>query len=147
MVEIVPASRAHIGRIANRLRAADRLECTAMGYEPKHALRMALAQSSEAFTVKIDGEPEAMFGLVVTSALNGTGKPWMLGSDLLYRHPREMLKGGSFFLSRWLLGTPHLSGLVAACNHRAIRVLRRWGFHVSEDVDGIGFVSFDIGPC
>lgn len=145
MVELVPASPAHVGVIANNMRAADVLECTAMGHTPKQALRSGLRTASEAWTAKVDGKPAAMFGLRVTSALSGTGVPWMLGTDEVYRHPREMIRWGSLILGRWLDSTPSLSNYVSVGNAPAIRMLRRWGFEIGEEVTmfaGTGFVTF-----
>lgn len=147
MIELVRASPAHVGRIANRMRAADVAECAAMGFTPKRALRYSLQASSEAWTAKVDGVPEAMFGLVVTSALSGTGRPWMLGSEAIYQHPREMIRGGERFIKHWLDSTPSLSNYVSAGNHRAIRLLRRWGCKIGEEVimfAGMEFVTFTL---
>lgn len=132
-VTLKPASPAHIGRIANRMRAADVQECRAMGHSPKQALRGALTASTMAWTACVDGEPHAMFGLVVTNALCGHGSPWMLGSEEIYRHPREMIRMGPRFLKLFSDLTPSMSGLVGAGNDRAIRLLRRWGFLVNRE--------------
>jgi len=146
-VEVVPASPAHVGVIANRMREADVLECRALGRSPKQALRLGLRASSEAWTAKVDGRPEAMFGLVVTSALGGEGTPWMLGSEEIYRHPRLMIRHGERVLRRWLDSTPTLSNYVSADNLRAIRLLRRWGCEIGSEVHmqgGCGFVAFRL---
>lgn len=133
-IELVPATAGHIGRIANKMRAADVLECAAMGYAPKQALRTSLAQSSQAWTAKVDGIPEAMFGLVISNALGGIGRPWMLGSDAIYRHPREMLRCGDYLLRCWLDSIRSLEGYVWTGNDRAIRMLRRWGCQIGREV-------------
>lgn len=142
MIELVRASPAHVGRIANRMRAADVAECAAMGFTPKRALRHSLMASSEVWTAKVDGIPEAMFGLVITNALCGTGRPWMLGSEAIYQHPREMIRGGERFLARWLGTCPELSNYVSAHNMRAIRMLRRWGFDISDEAQSFGGIEF-----
>ena len=147
MIEIISASPAHVGIIANRMRADDVLECAGFGHSPKQGLRSALRASSECWTAKVNGRPEAMFGLVVESALGGKGKPWMLGTDEIYRHPRQMLRGGRFMLNRWLDSIPHLSGAVSMDNARAIRMLRRWGFQIGSEViasTGVEFVTFTL---
>ncbi len=144
-VAIVPASPAHIGAIANRMRVADRIECAAMGHTPKHALRLGVRGSSLCFTAMVDGVAQAMFGLVVTSALSGQGTPWMLGSDAIYDHPRAMLRLGRRFIAAVADSTPHLSNLVAADNPRAIRYLQALGFIVEEQQivhNGVAFRVF-----
>ena len=143
------ASPAHIGTIARRMRDADRIECAAMGHAPKQALRLALTSSSFACTAFVAGRAEAMFGLVVTNALCGEGAPWMLGTEAIYDHPRAMIRQGPGWLRLMADSTPRLSGLVAAANARAIRLLRGWGFVVGEvpiDRGGVSFVTFIKEP-
>ncbi|CAB4120767.1 hypothetical protein UFOVP5_4 [uncultured Caudovirales phage] len=147
MIELVPASPAHVGVIANRMREADVIECRAMGRSPKDALRLGIKTSAEAWTAKVDGRPEAMFGLVITSALGGTATPWMLGTDAIYRHPREMICHGEKVLRRWLDSYPLLGNYVSVDNSRAIRLLRRWGCKIGWNVimlGDTGFVSFTM---
>jgi hypothetical protein len=148
-VELRPASPAHIGTIARRMREHDVAECAAFGHTPKQALRGALASSSIAFTAFADGRAEAMMGLVVTNALCGEGSPWMLGSEAIYDHPREMIRMGPRILALMADSTPSMSGLVGAGNARAIRLLRRWGFAVGDVSSarcGVSFVSFEKEP-
>ena len=144
MITILPAGPTHIGPIASRMRAADPVECAAMGHGQKQALRAGLAASSLAWTALVDGRAEAMFGLVVTSALGGEGRPWMLGSEAIYAHPRAMLRHGPPFLAAMFAATPRLSNLVAADNVRAIRLLRRWGFTLDMETQMIGTIAFRL---
>jgi len=124
------------------MREADVVECRATGHSPKQALRDGLIASSLCFTALLDGRPEAMFGLVVNSALAGEGTPWMLGTEAIYEHPRAMLRWGPRFLAAMLDSTPALSNLVAVRNGRAVRMLRRWGFDLSEETIVVGEVDF-----
>lgn len=149
-VEIVAASPAHIGTIAARMRAADVLETSAFGHSPKEALRLGLRGSTHCYTAKVDGKPEAMFGLVVKSALCGEGTPWMLGSDAIYCHPREFLRCAPGILNLFFDSTPRLSNLVAVENDCAIRMLRRLGFQLGEGVilvAGVRFLPFSMERC
>ncbi|MGY4397303.1 hypothetical protein ACVWZA_002497 [Sphingomonas sp. UYAg733] len=144
-ITLIPARPTHIGPIAHRLREHDRIECAALGQTPKQALRAGLAASSFCLTVLIDGRAEAMFGLVVTNALCGEGRPWMLGTDAVYRHPREMLRRGPRAIDAMLDSTPRLSNLVTCGNSRAIRFLRWLGFVIEQEVivhTGTEFVTF-----
>jgi len=115
------------------MREADVVECRALGHSPKQALRDGLIASSLCLTALVDGRPEAMFGLVVNNALAGEGTPWMLGTEAIYDHPRAMLRWGPRFVAAMLDSTPALSNLVSIDNARAIRFLRRMGFHTKED--------------
>ena len=145
--EIVPASPAHIRRIANRMREADAIECAAIGLSPKQALRHSLRTSGEVWTAKVDGRPEAMFGLQVVSALGGKAHPWMLGTEAIYDYPREMIRMGRQIIDHWRDSTPDLSVLVAVQNVRAIRFLRGCGFATDPDILPIGGVSFVRMSC
>jgi hypothetical protein len=127
------------------MRPVDVQECRAFGHHPKQALRESLLASSKAFTALVDDRPEAMFGLVVNSALTGEGAPWFLGTDVVWRHARALLIFGPSLLAHFHDSTARLSGLVSGDNAAAIRLLRRWGFSVSADmsmVGGVGFCAF-----
>lgn len=141
-VRLVPANSRHIARIANRMRAIDRMECAAMGRTPKQALRSGVLYSEKAWTALVDDMPEAMFGVVLDSALTGEATPWMLGTDEVYRHGRELLMHGPAIVS--LLGDSRLtlSNLVSSANSRALRLLTRWGFTVEDQEIEVGGVQF-----
>jgi hypothetical protein len=146
-VDLVAASPAHVGRIATRMREADVIECRAMGLTPKEALRAGLRASSLCYTARVDGRPEAMFGLVVTNALCGEGAPWMLGTDAIYEHPREMIRRARPILAAFVDSTKYQSNVVAKDNTRAIRFIRWLGFNVREGVivfAGTEFLAFDM---
>jgi hypothetical protein len=148
-IEIVPAQFKHIGRIARRLRVFDREECEAMGRTPKQALRLALMTSEPAWTALVDGQPEAMFGVVVESALSCEGTPWFLGTNEVYRHGRELLMYGPGLLAR-MGDSMKLSNFVSTRNRPAIRLLKRWGFTVGEEetvIRGVPFVQFEKAPA
>lgn len=148
-VTVVPAEFKHIGRIARRLRVFDREECEAMGRSPKQALRIALMTSEKAWTALVDGQPEAMFGVVVESALSGEGTPWFLGTNEVYRHGRELLMWGDGLLNRLSDSRLTLRNVVSVRNRPAIRLLKRWGFTVGEEetvIRGVPFVHFEKAP-
>lgn len=142
MIELIRAKPAHVGVIANRMRASDVEEAAAFGHSPKQALRLGLMASSEAWTARIDGRPEAMFGLVTVSALDGLARPWFLGTDAVFDHGREMLRTGRMITARWLDSNRRMENLVSATNDRAIRLLGRWGFVIGDETMTIGGVPF-----
>lgn len=141
-IETVPASRAHIGRIARRMRAADVEECTAKNRSPASALRYSLSSSQFALTVLVDGSPHAMFGVTPYSLTEGVGRPWFLGSDEVYRHPRDMIVRGGMVVEIMQDSFRRLENVVSASNLPAIRMLRRWGFEVGMEAHEIGGVAF-----
>lgn len=149
-ITLVPAQHKHIGRIARLMREIDQEECRAMGREPKQALRFAISASSKVWTALVDGRPEAMFGVVVDSALTGDATPWFLGTDEVYRHGRALLMWGPGIIARLCDSRLTLRNLVSARNSRAIRLLRHWGFIVGKEqvmVRGVAFLPFELVPC
>lgn len=145
-MSLVPAQWTHINRIAANMRAIDAQECRAMGREPKQALRAAFMTSEKAWTALVDGVPHAMFGVVVESLLDRIGTPWFLGTDEVYRHARELIMWGPGILSRMSDSSKRLANLVSSGNDQAIRLLRKWGFTVTDNeviVRGVAFRQFE----
>lgn len=70
--------------IGPRLRAADRQECLAFGILPMFGLAYSYGNSERCFTVEVDGEPVAIFGVGPDHAdVPPNGCVWMLGTDRL----------------------------------------------------------------
>lgn len=122
------------------MRAIDRLETEAVGHSPRVALRLGLASSILCWTAMRDGEPEAMFGLVVQSLIGGVGRPWLLGTDRLSDGMRELVVWSPRFVAIMEAETPVLENYVAVENRRSIRYLRHLGFAVAPDPVNIGGV-------
>ena len=144
-IRIVPASPAHVGRIATRMRAEDRRECMAKGRDPKTALRLGLRASVWAVTAMADGSPIAMFGVAPVSVVADRGNPWFLGTDAVLRYGREFLLHGPAVVERMQQSFTRLDNSVSISNGPAIRMLERWGFTLEDDpyeVGGVWFVKF-----
>lgn len=141
-VEVVPARITHVGPIASRIRAIDRLECEAMGHSPKHALRQGFLLSDRCWTALVDGRPEAMFGGVTLSALDRRATVWFLGTDEVYRHGRELLAWGPGLIAQAVDSSRWCGNLVSSANGKAIRLLRAWGFTVEPEEQMVGGVPF-----
>jgi hypothetical protein len=141
-VRLIVASAAHIGPVGVRMRDADRRECAAFGFSPKGALRRSLAASTLAVTAMIDGRPEAMMGVEVRSAVEGLGCPWMLATDAAYARGRDLVTIGPGLIDYLADSMRRLAGVVGADNIRAVRVLKRWGFTVGDEIQMIGAMPF-----
>ncbi|WP_375283448.1 hypothetical protein [Sphingobium yanoikuyae] len=141
-VELVPSLPSHIGRLARDMRDIDRIECLAMGHEPKAALRSARRRSLWSLTVLADGAPIAMLGLVAMNLVEGVGLPWFLATDAAYKQGRSFLVEGSAVIALMRQSTPTLINLVSADNSRAIRTLKRWGFSIGDVREVHGGVPF-----
>lgn len=141
-ITVIPSRATHIGPIASRIRAIDRTECEAMGHSPKKALRDGFLYSDMCWTALVDGRPEAMFGAITTSAIEGRAVVWFLGTDEVYRHGRALLALGPRIIARLVEGRSHVSNYVSSNNAAAISLLKRWGFEVSADRHDFGGVPF-----
>ncbi|MFY9350536.1 MAG: hypothetical protein WBL20_16855 [Sphingobium sp.] len=127
------------------MRDIDRAECRAMGHKPKEALRLARRRAVWSLTAMIDGEPAALFGLVVLNMVEGVGVPFFLGTDAVYKQARTLLVRGPSVIALMRQTTPTLVNLVSVDNDNAIRLLKWWGFDVGAEVEphgGVDFVSF-----
>ncbi len=144
MIEVVPAKPNHVGTIANRMRKIDQLECWAMGHSPKEALRTGLLGSTIAWTVKIDGRPEAMLGATPINFLEGRGRPWLLLTDVGGAHHKSLMRLGRIYTEALHRQYPILENWVHAENERTIRWLARLGFAVGgvDVINGIPMRPF-----
>jgi hypothetical protein len=128
------------------MREIDARECAAFGHTPKAALRESILNSAQAWTAFVDDRPEAIFGVVVNSALTGAGSPWFLGTDVVWQHARALLGIGPAIISRLHDSSAVLTGYVSCENAAAIRMLRKWGFSVGDDrrrIGGLAFYEFE----
>jgi len=141
-IQVVPSRATHIGPIASRIRAIDRTECEAMGHSPKKALRDGFLYSDMCWTALVDGRPEAMYGVITTSAIEGRAVVWFLGTDEVYRHGRALLALGPRIIARLVDSIGTAGNLVSCQNRQAITLLKRWGFTVEDEISVISGVAF-----
>ena len=118
-----------------RLRAADKLELLlAHGdADTLKALEASIEASGlECEVVVIDGVVEAVYGL---SKLPEFNVPWMLGTDVVMRHPRQLITWGRAQLRYWAdrYDAP-LRNLVLAVNDAHVRWLKHIGCKFGEEV-------------
>jgi GNAT superfamily N-acetyltransferase len=144
-VRLVEADASHIPALAANMREADRIEIGAFGRTPAKALGSGLSSSVWALTALVDDEPHAMMGVVPVNVLDGIGVPWMLGSERIYDHARDLVRYGPGIIAEMRRGFERLENMVHVDNHRAIRFLRHLGWTISdcrETYGGIEFVRF-----
>lgn len=133
MIEVVAASPAHVGRIASRMRAIDAAECAAFGRSPKQALRAGLQGSVASWTALVDGRPEAMFGVAPASMIDGRGRPWLLGTDVVPLAGPALMRLGRRHLAAMHRLFPRLENMVSARNEAAVRWLAHLGFEFGDE--------------
>ncbi len=142
---LVEADASHIPALAANMREADRIEIGAMGRTPQTALRNGLAASVWALTALVDDEPQAIMGVAPVSVMEGFGVPWMLGSERIYDHARDLVRYGPGIIAEMRQSFERLENMVHVDNTRALRFLRHFGFTISgerETIGGIDFVRF-----
>jgi len=130
MIEVVAARPQHVGTIARRLRAIDVEECEIAGHTPKDALRIGLLGSTLAWTVKIDGRPEAMMGASPVNFLEGRGQAWLLMTDVAARHSVTLVRLGRIYTAALHRHFPILQNWIHADNDKTIRWLARLGYAI-----------------
>lgn len=120
--------------IAN-LRAADRAECQAYGQGDIAAgIEASVRRSILCWSGWVDGELAAILGVAPVNVLTGMGSPWMLGTPVLDRHQRVLVRSTPEYIARMLKAFPHLVNFVHARNTTSVRWLRRLGFTLHEAV-------------
>ena len=148
-IDIRPSAPEDIGTVADRMREADRAEIWATSFStPRQALERGLAGSDRAWTITIDGRPEALFGAAPMTALSGRGTAWMLGTPEIARFPRRMVQDARPMVATMLELYPVLVNFVDARNAASLRWLRRLGARLEAPrpfgVLGLPFVPFTI---
>jgi len=138
MIELVPATEEDVETVAANMRAVEVNECRAFGRSPVEALRRGLKSSRVCRAARLNGEPVAVYGLLITSLMGGVGSPWMLGTDEIARRGRSLMRIARATIAEWQVVTPLLSNNVHAENAVSIRWLTRLGFTVEPKVFDIG---------
>lgn len=139
---LVAADPAHIPHLAATMRPVDVVEVGAFGRSPEGALRHSLASSLWALTVFENGDPIAMLGVTPKNMMLGSGVPWMLGSERIYRNARALVSLAPIVISEMRSTFPILENLVSVDNARAHSFLRHCGWQLSEEITEVGGVQF-----
>ena len=130
---VIPATPEHILNLLEQgLRDQDVAELDAIGLTPWRALIQSYQASfPDVFTILADGHPCAMFG--VTEG-EGKGIPWMLGTELMLKIPRDLMVQGRYWVDYLNLLYPFLENHVAVSNTVSVAWLKRMGFEFHEEV-------------
>jgi hypothetical protein len=148
-IEIVRASLDHVPTIAARMRQADRDEVWAASrFLPADALIFSITNSTHAFTVLIDGRPEAAFGVGILSAVTGLGAPWLLATDEILTIRRDFLRRSVVWRDAFLTICPTLRAVIDDRNAVSKRWLRWLGATFSDPFpvgrEQIPFRAFEL---
>lgn len=132
-VEIVRYDDAHGPLLVAGLREVDRRELYMLTrLEPADALALTLSMSVATWTALEDGEVICVFGISRRSPLSNVGVPWLVGTDLIYRHWRRFAKQSRDFYDRFAAVFPEMENFVLAENTPTVRWLSWLGFDMDE---------------
>lgn len=135
MAEIV-IRRAELGDadlLASAMRQSDIDELHACGHSDlHHVVRSSIERSVLCWSAFADGELCCILGASPLNMMLGIGSPWMLGTPVLDRHQRVLVRKTPEYIGRMLNAFPHLVNFVHAHNHTSVRWLRRLGFTLHE---------------
>jgi hypothetical protein len=122
--------------LAQNLRDSDQAEVRACGEVNMHrAVGRSVVASTLCWSGFVDGELAAILGVSpLSTMLTGRGSPWMLGTPVLDRHGRILVRKTPEYIARMLTAFPHLINFVHARNATSVRWLRRLGFTLYEPV-------------
>jgi hypothetical protein len=119
--------------LAANMRESDRAELHAVGHtDLERVVRSSVSRSLLCWSAFADDELCCIIGVSPLSILTGMGSPWMLGTPVLDRHSRVLVRRTPEYIGRMLNAFPHLVNFVHAHNHTSVRWLRRLGFTLHE---------------
>jgi hypothetical protein len=142
---IVQAELEHVPAVAFNIRPDDARELmVAYDSDPYSIILQSFSISEKCWTAIVDGEPIAIFGVVMKGA--GQGRPWMVGTTALDRHRLKFTKGCQAVIDEMLSVFPVLENVVDTRNKRNIRWLRWLGFEFGEIIfvglQSLPFITF-----
>jgi hypothetical protein len=130
MVEFRAVEPEDVVELVVKMRQADITELAALGMQDfVKAVRDSVQGSAFCKTVTVDGALACIFGVYPAAGLfDPDALPWMLGTDLVARHQRVLMRRCRPYIQGMLRAYPHLFNYVHAENYRAVRWLKCVGF-------------------
>ena len=133
LVEFVKPTPALLSSIACNMREADRVEIWASHNQtPENSVFEGVEISDYVSIALINGEPAALFGLVITNILASTGVPWLLGTNLMDDHKRVIVRYAHILTQQMNSKCHNLVNYVHTKNRKSIRLLKAVGFTVDD---------------
>jgi hypothetical protein len=140
-VLIRPTEPGDAAELFANLRPSDLAECQAYGRGDIAAgIASSVNRSVLCWSGFIDGELAAILGCAPINMLTGIGSPWMLGTPVLDRHQRVLVRSTPEYIAKMLNAFPHLVNFVHTNNTTSVRWLRRLGFtlHAAQPYGALG---------
>jgi hypothetical protein len=129
----VKATAYHARKIAPHIRASDVREIQAMTPLPiGKALEYAVRDSERAWAWVMEGHVICLFGVAPLSMIAGSGSPWMVATEEIYKHRFYFARKSRMWFTRMRRRFNLLWNQVPADDETCIRWLRWLGCHVRE---------------
>jgi len=150
VVEVRAVTPDDVVELVVKMRQADVDELHALGIlDLVAAVRASVAHSAFSYAFVIDGALACIIGVAPAAGMfDPEGFPWMLGTDVVTRHQRVLMRTCRPYIQQMLRAYPHLFNYVHAENHRAVRWLKRIGFTLEPAAPwgpmGAPFHRFDM---
>lgn len=146
-----PATEADATELAACLRAADLKEIEALG-ATRDAVLTGVIHSDWSVCARSSAGVVCILGVTpMAQGLKDVGCLWMLGSNLVHRYRRQILRAAPGYLARMLESYPLLVNHVHAENAKALLWLRSVGAKIDQlqpfGLKGELFHRFEVSKC
>jgi len=126
-----------IARLIDGVRRADLNEMHACGlYDPRAVIEKSLHDSTLSWAASVDGELAFLCGVAPWGGalLSEVGVPWLIGTDLVAKNARTLMRLAPSYIDQMLRAYPRLVNFVHAENTQAVTWLQRMGFSLEPAI-------------
>lgn len=121
--------------IADDMRECDLVELyRTNGKPPVSSLVESYEKSEYCWVAYQDDKPVMIFGTVRFSVIGNKGIPWMIGTNKLMQHPKELMKTSHEYVGKMKSVYSEMENYVDAENISSIKWLEKIGFKMHEAV-------------
>jgi hypothetical protein len=132
-ITITDATQQDADELVAHIRKDDLIEVTSItGQSVQDVITTGMLTSTKVWAARSDAGLVALFGYANVS--DSTGIPWLLGTDLMKHHAKDLLRASPPYLKLMKAVFPRLTNIVDVRNKAAIRWLSWLGFSFSEPV-------------
>lgn len=134
MFEVVKAEQKYIDDMKNNLRVSDEKESLALsGLSAKEVLQKAFDMSELCWSVLVDKNTIACFGVNRACLLSNTGNVWIIGTDKINKYKFRFARGTKKYIKIMFESFDRLQSVVSVNNKVSIAWIKWCGFHVEEN--------------
>ena len=135
IVEIRQAKKEDIKELRNHLRIEDHREVMLSGFHNNEAaLEHGLANSTESYTVLVEGKVSAMFGINPRTLLGAEAVIWFLGRPEMARIKKTFMRVSRYIVNEWRRRYLVLYNVVPLDYAKSLAWLRWLGVNVDKTV-------------